>query len=165
MVVNINGAVMVWIMKMLFVTAFLLAMASSVLAQGEISCGISDYDGFVTVLTPTIVNVSPTTPEQIQFILANSGPSSLVGQTSLETIQSVLEQASGVVMLEQNRNQSAYGETVGVPIMPPTPSVGLSAGTVSDLSIQSVPEPPTFALGGLAFSLMAILCKQKRKLF
>jgi hypothetical protein len=78
-----------------------------------------------------------------------------------------------VTMIEADRTTSQNDSSIFSPVLPSTPISGALSGSSAlvqsgqlpsaSLSIQAVPEPSTLALGSLAFGLLAIFPRTRKK--
>jgi hypothetical protein len=123
------------VMKVLAIILTTLASAASLWAQGQVVEGSMEIEIPYFQITPVQVNLSTGT---------------ISGENS-----------SGVEMIEASRTGSGYTPPQFSPL-PPLPD---SQVKFDQAGIQPAPEPSTFALGGLAIGLMALVRLNSRQHF
>lgn len=171
-------------MKVLFVTAIVLASAASLWAQGQIFEGSMEIQRYVADSSTVDLRMAPS--ELLTFSSSNwlpprASPAS-VGFSHLEAYRvtsgdalifpplspspAYAENSSGVEVIEA----SGQNSSIDVPVMPPlspmplagsSSSFTLDVQSQSPLTIQAVPEPSAFALGGLAVGLAVVIARQR----
>jgi hypothetical protein len=172
--------------RTIFIAVITLASAASLLAQGHVVFTGSIHPRHFDELSSLTNYFSSEhlTPHQIQVILMEQnrngsgnnsgspippGPPINSGGLIIVPVGSTVEfptdggfmgfysaPPSGAELMEASRQNTLIDQPV-MPLLPPTPvTVDFQPQLVS-LAIQTVPEPSTFTLGGLALGLMVIM--------